>query len=160
MSFCSWLPTTRMAKKGSNIVYQKNKVFFFSFYKSSENNVIMTFHFDFLRDQTLQLIIERYMSKMVAVIVMRSLVIKVLKKRFWGGRLLLHNTAGFEVTFLLSNKFYDKKFQGLSPWVLGNLFFRIHLEDCFCILKAGVIITATLWMLKEKLRKCREQICR
>ena len=53
---------------------RKTKSFFLSFYKSSENNIIMTFHFDFLWDQTLQLIKETYMSKMVAVILKRQLL--------------------------------------------------------------------------------------
>ena len=72
---------------------------------------------------------------------MQSSVIKVIKKFIL---FLLHKTAGFEVTFLLSNELYDKNFQGVSPWVFGNFFIRIHLKVCFCILKAGVIITAIL----------------
>ena len=80
---------------------------------------------------------------MPLMVVIQSLVIQVLKKRFSKGKLLLNKTADSEVTFLLSRKPYDKRFEGLSPRVLANLFFRIHLEDCFCILKAGVTIIAT-----------------
>ena len=54
----SWLPETRMAKKGRNKVYRKSKFFLYLFLKVPKNNVKITFHFHFLRDQTFQLIDE------------------------------------------------------------------------------------------------------